>query len=204
MSSRLSEIMLDLNPPSCRSSPTCQGVLTLRQIEDLVKGSSFGAVISSSILVPAQTRRRCSTEVAPTPHGLNLIGWTSEIINQQHVTHWQRQQKSPLYKCVHSSLILMITNTYFVSVVVQTCLQEAAVITTPTRWETASLYLNYSSFTSCGYKNTEFVIMMANRYIRRPVPNSSHYDGSHLNLKRSRNTFRTFVGMSHSRKESFS
>lgn len=43
------------------SSPTCQRLLGLRQVEDLVKSSSLGAVVSSSVFVPADTQRSCST-----------------------------------------------------------------------------------------------------------------------------------------------
>lgn len=112
----------------CSSSPTCQRVLTLRQIEDLVKSSSFGAVISSSILVPVQTRRSCSTEVAPTPHSLNLIRWTGGLIKTatgEALAELSVDNNSPVQVCPQLIniwvRILMITKTYFVSVVFNCC-----------------------------------------------------------------------------------
>lgn len=119
----MSSGVLEGQPPSCTSSPTCQGVLALRQIEDLMKSSSFGAVVSSSILVPAQTWRSCSAEVAPTPHTLNLIGWIGGAIQSatgEAPAEPSVNSNSPPQVCPHGILI---------------------------RENYINLYLNYSRFT---------------------------------------------------------
>lgn len=50
----------------------CQRTLTLRQVKDFVKSSSLGAVVSSSVLVPADTQRSCSAGADSTPRSRNL------------------------------------------------------------------------------------------------------------------------------------
>lgn len=57
------------------STPTCQGTLSLWQVEDLMKSSSLGAV-SSPVLVATDTQRSCSTDTSLACQRRNLPWWT--------------------------------------------------------------------------------------------------------------------------------
>lgn len=80
------------------SSPTCQGALTLRQVEDFVKSSSLGAVVSPAVLVPAD-QRSWGADISPTPSCRKLMWWTGRrtgLTNQSEAPGSPLQVKQPL------------------------------------------------------------------------------------------------------------
>lgn len=86
------------------SSPTWQGALTLRQVEDFMKSSSLGAVVPSAVLLPADGRS-WSADTPPTPRCRKLWGWTGRnrgFTNQSEAPGSPLQVKQPFYISVRA------------------------------------------------------------------------------------------------------
>lgn len=80
-------------------SPTCQGALTLWQVEDFMKGSSLGAVVPSAVLLPTD-HQGWSAGTPPTPSCRKLWWWTGRktgFTNQSQAPGSPLQVRQPFY-----------------------------------------------------------------------------------------------------------